>query len=412
MKTTVIGVMRTHLDDKFISVKNENMPEILEDLKRFSGAEAGICYMSKPYFDSYVSDPVKAAKRFVTVSSTGHHSIAGHAQVSVLFEDMPKILAMYLNNLNDYETSEKSGRYTVMDGQTDKEIELYNKWREIFEKKINEVYNQPGGKTLIDEKTVNKLAMENARYLLSVFMPMTMGYTASLRQWNYIIDWAERYISSDLPNNYFFTNVKKWMGVLVSQLKEILYVDELRDFKGLNGFNMINPDEKRMVVEQYGRVYNVKYDVTFAVYAHLHRHRTLLFNMYFDGISRKFYVPKIIRGTDLENEWLKDISSLADIVPTGTLISAEESGRLDKFFLRAMERNCGRALLETMDNAFEVYDKFMTHYNMFGSAEQTLLDKHTIRSQDGSYKPKMKGQLLKCKEPCIWGCEGSRNRLI
>ena len=28
MKTTVIGVMRTHLDDKFISVKNENMPEI------------------------------------------------------------------------------------------------------------------------------------------------------------------------------------------------------------------------------------------------------------------------------------------------------------------------------------------------------------------------------------------------
>ena len=107
MKTTVIGVMRTHLDDKFISVKNENMPEILEDLKRFSGAEAGICYMSKPYFDSYVSDSVKAAKRFVTVSGTGHHSIAGHAQVAVLFEDMPKILAMYLNNLNDYETSEK-----------------------------------------------------------------------------------------------------------------------------------------------------------------------------------------------------------------------------------------------------------------------------------------------------------------
>ena len=403
--------MKTHLDNADLAISNENMPKILENLKRFSGAEAGICYMSKPYFDSYVSDPIKALNRFSTVSGTGHHSIAGHAQVSVLFEDMPKIIAMYLNNLNDYETSEKSGRYTVMDGQTDKEIELYNKWREIFENRINEIYNN-GPKPFIDERTTKKLAMENARYLLSVFIPMTMGYTASLRQWNYIIDWAERYISSDLPNNYFYMNVKKWMGILVSQLKEILYVEELRDFKGLTGFDMINPNENYNIVEQYGRAYNVGYEVSFAVYAHLQRHRTLMYNMYFDGVPRKFYVPKIIKCTELEKEWLKDISSLSDVIPTGTLIKTEEFGRLDKFFLKSMERNCGRAMLETMDNTFEVYFKFMNHYADFSKKEQDLLDKYTINVSDVIYKPKMKGQILKCKEPCIWGCKNAGCRLI
>ena len=56
MKMTVIGYMKSHLDQNNLAVNNEVMPEVLEDLKRFAGAEAGICYMSKPYFDSYVSD--------------------------------------------------------------------------------------------------------------------------------------------------------------------------------------------------------------------------------------------------------------------------------------------------------------------------------------------------------------------
>lgn len=406
MKTTVIGVMKSHIDQKDLSVTNDNMPEILEDLKRISGAEAGICYMSKPYFDSYVSDPVKALNRFSTVAGTGHHSIAGHAQVAVLFEGMPKIIAMFLNNLNDYETSEKSGRYTVMDGLSEREVTLYNKWRKIFEDEINKEYNQ-GGFVKIDERTVQKLAMENARYLLSVFMPVTMGYTTSLRQWNYIIDWAELYVNSDFPDNYFFNEIKKWMGVLSQQLKEILYVDELRNFKGTFGFDMINPNMTHSIIEQYGRVYNIKYNVTFAVYAHLHRHRTLKYNMYFDGIARDFYVPKIIRGTDLEREWLEDIRSLAQYIPSGTLVCTEESGRLDKFFLKSMERNCGRAMLETMDNTFEIFEKFKRNYNRFGADEQRMIDRYSIKEN-----PKMKGQILSCKEPCVWGCEGARNRKI
>ena len=32
-----------------------------------------------------------------------------------------------------------------------------------------------------------------------------MGYTTSIRQWNYIIDWCERFIETETPYNYFFT---------------------------------------------------------------------------------------------------------------------------------------------------------------------------------------------------------------
>ena len=141
-----------------------------EQLKTFSGKQAGICYMSKQYFDSYVSDDTKASKRFPTVAGTGHHSIADHARITILLEDAPKIIAMILNSLGDYTTSEKSGRYTIMTGNSKKEQTLYTKWIPIFEKRIREL------NPTIDNKTCNKLAMENARYLLSVFTPTTFGY--------------------------------------------------------------------------------------------------------------------------------------------------------------------------------------------------------------------------------------------
>ena len=214
MKISVIGVIKSHLDKEEIVVCNENMPKLLENLKRFAGAEAGICYMSKSYFDSYVSDEVKAYNRFSTVASTGHHSIAGHSQVALLFEGIPKIVAMYLNNLQDYETSEKSGRYTVMTGNSEKEQKVYEKWCH----KLNDIiFDTYGDK--IDNKTRDKLAKENARYLLSVFTPTTMGYTASIRQFNYIIDWAEKFVNLETPNNYFYNTLKDNFKVLSTLLK-------------------------------------------------------------------------------------------------------------------------------------------------------------------------------------------------
>lgn len=404
MKATVIGVMRSHLDAYgYLDVSNENMKYALADLKRFSGAEAGICYMSKPYFDSYVSDKGKAYDRFSTVAETGHHSIAGHAQVGMLLEGVPKIIAMYLNNLGDYETSEKSGRYTVMTGNTEKEVQVYEKWCDILKDLIYKKYEDK-----IDERTRDKLAKENARYMLSVFTPTTMGYTTSLRQWNYIVCWADRFIKDEtLPNNYFFNTLKKHFAELISEINPLIHVDELYDHKERFGFDMIDTDEEGKVQEQFGRMYNIGYYGTLAQYAQAQRHRTLNYKMQFDGVSKNFYVPEIVSEFGYDIEWLEDMKSVAEYIPNGTLVYIEESGRIEDFYLKAMERNCGRAQLEIMNQTIKTAELLWEHRGMIPPREVIYMEKFY---KDG--KPKMKGQILSCKEPCVWGCGTAKDRII
>jgi len=52
---------------------------------------------------------------------------------------------------------------------------LYEKWIGIFERKIKSDY--PNEKFLSDSK-IHKLAMENARYMISVMTPTKMEYLA------------------------------------------------------------------------------------------------------------------------------------------------------------------------------------------------------------------------------------------
>lgn len=407
MKLTIIGYMKSHLDKTDLVVSNETSSKMVEELKRFAGAEAGICYMSKPYFDSYVTDEIKALNRFSQVASTGHHSIAGHSQVAMLFEGIPKIVAMYLNNLGCYETSEKSGRYTIMTGNSEREVELYDKWCKIIANLIERKYGDK-----VDERTRTKLAQENSRYLLSVFIPTTMGYTTSIRQWNYIIDWCERFQDLDTPTNYFFRELKKYFKELGEKIKELLYVEELRDIKNRLGFDMILYDKDS--VNNYpeedfvkGKLYCYHYKSTFAEFAQAHRHRTLSYRMIFTGVPTGFYTPSIIAATEYQDEWERDIWSLMDIIPNGSLVPVEEMGEVMYFFLKSMERNCGRAQLEIMQQNLKTAEFIYNNRLNLSPFIRNEIHKYYIDD-----KPKMKGQLLKCKEPCIWGCNGSKKREI
>ena len=92
--------------------------------------------------------------------------------------------AMVLNSTQCYNTSEKSARYTVFKNNTPQEDLLYNKWKNYIIENNKEL-----GLNIEDEKKLEKIANENARYFLSVFnKSTTMAYTASVRQWNYLID--------------------------------------------------------------------------------------------------------------------------------------------------------------------------------------------------------------------------------
>lgn len=392
MKATIIG--QTHSDFYQSS-------DMLANFKKFAGAQAGICYMSDKYFGTYVTDPEKALKRFDTVIATGHHSIADHVQVTILLEEVPKIVAMYLNNLSSYATSEKSGRYTQMTGNTEIETHLYTKWCDVFKTRIVEVYGDK-----IDARTVDKLAKENARYLLSVFTPTTMSYTTSIRQWNYILDWLDSFDYSQFVPGYFVSSLSSSFKELRRELEGV-HIPILRDTKG-RGLNLVNNARVCAAKNQFGESYATTYTGSFAELAQAQRHRTLKYNIAFDGKPGAFYIPPIIKGTELEALWVKDMKQVSEYVPQGTLVKILERGDVEDFLLKCKERLCGRAQIEIAKQTAETLELLHSHIEEF----PTYVAGEIVKYVRPSGKCKAKCELLKCKEPCVWGSRDAISRLI
>ena len=384
-------------------------PDLI-DMETFSGKNAGICYGSHGYFGTAVTDPEKALKRFETVGATGHHSVADHANVTILFEGIPKIVAMILNSNRVYATSEKSGRYTEMEGSSEIEKELYNKWVDIFTKEITDLDMGMG------TKHINKLAMENARYLLSVFTPTTMSHTKNIKDWNYLIDWCEKYcevlIQDGKYNSKFDRELYGDIHRLGEALKELLYVGELRDTKDrhLNFLALQTNDIFRDIEEEVFREqYTAVYKASFVHLAQAQRHRTIDYRMVFDGIATEFFVPYVIKGTTLEEEWLNDISKVSNYtVPQGTLVKVIEQGTIDNFFLKCTERLCGRAQLEIATQTEYTLLK-MEQHGKFTEPVRKELERYI---KDGKVNTKCRIIKGGCKEPCIFGPSGALNRLV
>ena len=112
---------------------------------KLCGKIAGVCY-DKEGFNHLINEPEQKTMRRVDMTlNNGHHSVYDHIMINFNIQNLPKILAMVLNNENEYTTSEKSARYTpVVRGEnsviTLDEEQLYNKWIEIFKIKIKEKY--------------------------------------------------------------------------------------------------------------------------------------------------------------------------------------------------------------------------------------------------------------------------------
>ena len=160
-----------------------------KDIEIISGKLGSICYLEKDYDAIAEEDDEKSLKRFNRITSNGHHSIADHCYITIVFENMSKMQAMVLNSTQCYNTSEKSARYTVFKNNTPQEDLLYNKWKNFI---IDN--NEKLGLNIEDKTKLEKIANENARYFLSIFnKSTTMAYTASVRQWNYLIDWLYQF---------------------------------------------------------------------------------------------------------------------------------------------------------------------------------------------------------------------------
>lgn len=365
-----------------------------EEAIDFSGKEAGICYLPDNLQSLLSEESEKTLKRANRTLKSGHHSVFGHPTYNLSLEQVPKILAMIINNEKVYNTSEKSARYTKMN-PSEEEKELYEKWIKIYKEVIAKEYPS------IDEKRVEKLAQENARYLISVFTPATvLGYTVNFCQLNYMIHWFEDYIKNEEENS-FSRKLKPVLKEFNNQLED-LTVEELNSNIKKRKISLFAQKKERK--EEFGENYCTTYLASFAQLAQAQRHRTISYEMSFLE-KPEYYIPPIIKGTELEKQWLEDISSLEEFYPQGMLVKVNERGTVENFILKCTERLCGSAQLEIMEQTRKIMEKYLsaTKENNIEIYQELLPYAKGARCTFPDWK---------CTTPCVFGPKNAINRKI
>lgn len=319
------------------------------------GRIAGVCY-DKEGYDNLLKEPLnKTQKRIEITLNNGHHSVYDHVNIRFNIQNIPKILAMVINNEKQYSTSEKSGRYTPVvrsENSTISETEeyLYDKWKNLLAIEIKERYPE------FNEGKINKLAQENARYMVSVFVPAQMIYTTSLRQINTIAALFEKYIG-DHKNDYFENRLSFAMSeMLVELLKLNVLEPALMANEKARSLSLFKKQKEED--EIYRNIYSTNYDASFTQLAQAHRHRTLDYSMYRKE-TKTYYIPPIIRENEvLSNAWLNDLQLVEDLVPQAEMVRVNETGKYEDFILKAKERLCTHAQLEIAMQTKETLEKY------------------------------------------------------
>lgn len=359
----------------------------------FSGKSAGICYLPDTLETLFAEAPEKTQRRADGNIKSGHHSVFGHPTYNLSLEGIPKILAMILNNEKIYNTSEKSARYTHME-PSPQEKELYEKWIEIFKEQILTQYPK------FEDKRALKLAQENARYLISVFTPATvMEYTVNFGQLNYIINWAKDYIKN-AEENAFSIKLKETFKEFLTAMPD-LEIEGLDSRNKNRNFSLFAKRKNRN--EEFGENYSVTYLASFAQLAQAQRHRTLSYEITLLD-EPKYYVPPIIAGTNLEKEWIQDISSLKEFFPQGMLVQVNERGTIENFVLKCMERLCGFSQLEIMQETKNIMNKYLE-----ATKDKPELYQYLLPYSRGA---RCTFPGWKCDSPCVFGGYGAMIRNI
>jgi hypothetical protein len=314
-----------------------------EELDRFGGMAAGVCYMSGDFAALRGEDETKTFKRAKMTKENGHHSVYDHSYITMYLHGIPRVLECLLDNERYMVSSVKSGRYTVHPLPED-EQRIYDKWRLRFEGLIAAEYKEKAP-SFFTENRVKKLAMENARYVTGCFTYVSMLHTVSYRQLNYLYGFLRDYVAGK-TDNAFENRLKPYAAEFLKQLAATGYIDEALTQNGK--FRQISLFNSRPVTEYFGDVYATGYRCSFVTFLHLNRHRTLKYYIAPPTEKLEFYIPELIADNKpLVKEWLADLNSLKLNYPQAMLLDAVELGNYDDFILKAIERKCSVVQLET-----------------------------------------------------------------
>lgn len=321
-----------------------------DDFNHLSGLLAGICYMPSGFEELKKQSDEKILNRSLVTKKSGHHSVFEHEYITFILSDIPKLFAMILNNQKCFVTSEKSARYTTMKTKG-QENDLYVKWKDIFKQLITEKYKHI---TYFTDKRIEKLAMENARYMTSIYTPTTMAYTISYRQLNYLYFWLQN-LKND--TNEYVVKLRPHIEEFCSKIKELNYIDEQLIDDGKN--RGVSFFEKTAKKEYFGAVYSTSYTGSWASFAQAQRHRTINYEISIPA-NREYFIPKIIRKDDkLKQMWLSDLQSVSSSHPQAELINISERSLPEYFILKAKERLCTAAQLEVMEQTKKTLEKYI-----------------------------------------------------
>ena len=196
-------------------------------------------------------------------------------------------------------------------------------------------------------KKIKHMAQENARYLVTIFIPTTMIYSTSLRQINNIAAFCQRYIENHDIDSDFENKVSDSMLDFYYELLRLNLIDDKLSANDKNrSFSLIDDSISNKDEFFHNKRYTICYEATFANVAQAQRHRTIDYNIKLLN-EKKFFVPPIIENDEvLKSEWLNDMKSVSSIHPQGELVLVEESGTYKNFILKCKERLCSCAQLE------------------------------------------------------------------
>lgn len=416
IKVEIVGTTKELGDDRVLL-------DINKDPLLLAGKAAGICYSEDGFYGKCNQNIDKVMNRAKTRGKI-HQSIHDHYHINFYIE-MPKFLCMLLNSINVYNTSEKSARYTLMEPETETEKDMYNKWQKISKEILTPYLNKY--KT---EDEIQKLAQENARYMISIWTQTAMMYTISYRNAILLVDhllglaniigeygWEE--ITENREYNFWRVLALESRDLAYKICKSLNIEPDklpLKDIKNQgfrfldNFYNSLHGKEESICDS-----YTLVYDMSFAGLAQAERHRTIRYSMcYIDSnLCRSFYIPFYLKGTMLEDEWTHDIEEVAKkTTPQGELVHITEQGIVEDFVLKSKERLCGRAQNEirqvTKENmkkfAKVATDKNLNNLSMYNRS----LIKDTLDSSNEP-KPRCCFSDFNCQEPCYMGRNGLKN---
>ena len=360
----------------------------------YCGKIGGICYNDDGLMASFAEKQEATDTRIERTTLGEHQSIYDHVNLGFYVKDSSKMLNMVLNNEGQYNTSERSLRYTTINAETtnltDREIELYDKWTAIITNLVLQECEAQGKKMSV--KAATRIAQENARYMASVFVNTEMVHTIPLGQLNRIVSYMKNYMNK--PNkNDFEERLSKDFEMFVEQCKDLNVLDERLQSNRKERTLRIFGEDLRGIPNTFGFAYNITYQGTYAEYAQKERHRIEKSKLERNP-ANGFYVPKIIkRSPELTKEWLADIESVAEEVPQGEIVDIFEDGDFDTIVAKLKERACSHAQLEI----FEEVDSLVRKYY-----EELEKQNHPYAKKLLPYVGKRKCEFpdYTCNQPC------------